>query len=170
MEHKIIYFLNNLTGSTGLVAFLATWLPVLAFTVFLVHLLFRNINFYGKIRFLAIPFLAAVFSRYIATEIIRFFYHRPRPYLVFEDIRVLIDKKSGSFPSGHMAFIFAFAAVLYLKDKRWGAVLFAVGIISGIGRIMAGAHYLTDILGGILIGLLIGWAIGIKWPQEKSHK
>lgn len=168
MEYKVIYFLNHLTNSAGLVLFLATWLPVLAFAVFLAHLLFRNINFYGKIRFLAAPFLAAVFSRYIITEIIRFFYYRPRPYLTFEDIRSLIDKNSGSFPSGHMAFIFAFAVALYVKDKKWGTILFAAGAVSGVGRIMAGVHFPTDILGGILIGVLTGWTIGAKWLQQKK--
>lgn len=157
MEHKIIYFLNHLTNSLGLISFLATWLPILTFAVFLAHLLFRKINFYGKIKILAAPLLIALFSRYIITEAIRFFYHRPRPYLMFEDVRGLIDKNSGSFPSGHMAFIFAFAGALYMKDKKWGTVFFIVGVVSGIGRIMAGVHFPTDILGGILIGLVIGW-------------
>src|SRR3989344_7465147 len=52
-------------------------------------------------------FSAGILSRFVFTEIIRFFYDRPRPFMVLENVRQMIfHESSGSFPSGHAAFSF----------------------------------------------------------------
>jgi membrane-associated phospholipid phosphatase len=75
---------------------------------------------------------------------------------------------SKSFPSGHetMAAIGFYSLVLlpytttYFNTKKWKALLIPLAIIGsgivGVGRLMAGAHYLSDVTIGstIAIGLL----------------
>ncbi|MFD4440410.1 phosphatase PAP2 family protein [Nocardia sp. NPDC058519] len=68
-----------------------------------------------------------------------------------------------SFPSGHaMSSLVCYGVVLLVFTPTWQAgarrtaTVFAVGIVIAIGvsRIALGAHYLTDVLGGWLLGTL----------------
>lgn len=101
-------------------------------------------------------FLAAVLARGIFTELIRYFYFRPRPFVVFSNIQALIDKNpaESSFPSGHAAFMFAIAFSVYLYNRKLGAILIAAALFLSFARIYVGVHYPTDILGGILVAVI----------------
>lgn len=83
---------------------------------------------------------------------------RPRPYAVYSNVtsfNVLVD--NASFPSLHVAVTFGFATALYLMRYRKLAVIcFLLGILIGVARIVAGVHYPTDILAGMIVGVLVG--------------
>ncbi len=102
--------------------------------------------------------LALILSRGILTEVIRYFYRHPRPFDAL-GIEALIPESGNSFPSGHAAFFFAIAGVLFLWDKRWGWIYLAFAVINGIARIFAGVHWPLDILGGAAAGILSAFAI-----------
>lgn len=162
MDPYLLYFLNNLVSHYGLsdkvVIFLAEKFYYIFFLAFFVYLFFTKIySRREKLKILLISFLSAAISRLIFTEAIRFFYHRPRPFIILADITALVEEKSYSFPSGHAAFVFAFAAAIYKYNKKWSAVFFIIGLINGIARIIAGVHYPSDILGGALLGILTGY-------------
>ncbi|VAW20276.1 hypothetical protein MNBD_ALPHA12-131 [hydrothermal vent metagenome] len=62
-----------------------------------------------------------------------------------------------SFPSGHTTVIFAFAALVSFFLPRFSGVrwwLFAAAMIVGVSRVLVGAHYPSDVFGGILAGTL----------------
>lgn len=103
-------------------------------------------------------FTAGILSRFIFTEIIRFFYFRPRPFMALEGVHQLIfHESSGSFPSGHAAFSFAVAAsTAYYYPKT--SILFFLGALAmGAGRVSAGVHWPSDILAGATVGILSAW-------------
>lgn len=84
---------------------------------------------------------------------------RPRPYLVVEDLTVLLPSPDGfSFPSGHTNAAFAFAAALCLtlpreyRPMKWAAVLAA--ILMGYSRLHVGVHFPSDVLGGVITGTM----------------
>lgn len=111
--------------------------------------------------------LAAVLSRGILTEAVRFFYDRPRPYeaLSFEP---LLTNGSGAFPSGHMAFLFALGVALFFYNRKWGAWFLALSALAGLARIAAGVHWPSDILGGAIIGIISGFlAWRLVWPNRQ---
>lgn len=62
------------------------------------------------------------------------------------------------FPSGHTAVTFCAAAVLviFYRAKATPAVL--VALLIGFSRIYLAEHYLTDVIGGMVIGTLCGVA------------
>lgn len=99
---------------------------------------------------------AAILSRGIITETIRYFFYSPRPFEALH-FASLIPESGSSFPSGHMTFYFALSAVIFFYNRRLGLWYFIVSLLVGIARIFVGVHWPSDIVGGILIGLLSGW-------------
>ena len=86
--------------------------------------------------------------------------NRPRP-AVGQILRVTEHPGSTSFPSGHLIFITISAAVLmlclgYRYLPRWArpigwAVVAGIVLAVGLDRIYVGAHWPSDVLGGVLI-------------------
>lgn len=113
-----------------------------------------------------VALISAIVARVIFVSIIRFFYEHPRPFMVFENIKQLINHDiSWSFPSGHASFYFALAAGVYLYNKKLGAAYLALAGLIGFARIAAGVHWPYDILGGIALG--VATALLIKFLIKK---
>lgn len=102
---------------------------------------------------------AAIFARLIITEIIRWLWLRPRPF-VGNQVNLLIPRDSaGSFPSGHAVFYFAIATIVYFYNKKIGIIFFVGSFLICLARVFCGVHWPSDILGGALIGIFSGWVI-----------
>ncbi len=109
----------------------------------------------------------------IVTQILKHIFGRPRPVLYngFElkslDI-IQFDSKWHSFPSGHTATIFAFIfcmTVLFPKIKN---ILITIAIIIASTRVIVGAHFISDIMGGILVAYLSSIFISKKLADKKK--
>jgi undecaprenyl-diphosphatase len=97
--------------------------------------------------------LSVILARGLITEIIRFFYSRPRPFVVLNISPLINHDITGSFPSGHMTFYFVLALTIFLLNKKRAWFFVAAVILMGLARIFVGVHWPTDILGGILIAI-----------------
>jgi undecaprenyl-diphosphatase len=62
-----------------------------------------------------------------------------------------------SWPSGHAAGVFAFAAFLWVVDRRWGAAAAVIATLVAMSRVALGVHYPTDVLSGACLGAAIGF-------------
>ena len=119
---------------------------------------------------LAVGAVSVFISRFIITEIIRYFYFVPRPFVNNPIVHQLIfHETSGSFPSGHAAIFFVLATVIFFFHKKWSILFFVGAILMGIARVMAGIHWPIDILGGAIIGILSAWLI-CKISQKIYNK
>lgn len=130
--------------------------------VFLLIFLFWPRTKAAKNRLMVIcAFISALFSRFFITEIIRFFYHRPRPYIVLESAQKIISESKDftSFPSGHATFFFALAAGVYFYNKKLGVFFFITAVLMGVARIFTGVHWTSDILAGAVVGMVVAWAV-----------
>ncbi len=102
--------------------------------------------------------LALIIGVLFGNLILKNAFARPRPFTqpgaVIDAARLLIKQPTDySFPSGHALASTNAAMVLFLNNKRWGALaLFGAALIS-FSRMYLFVHYPTDILGGIAIGL-----------------
>ena len=103
--------------------------------------------------------LAAVLARFGITELIRFFWERPRPFIENNVNLLLSHSATGSFPSGHAAFFFALSAVVYFYNKKTGFFFFLASFLISISRVFCGVHWPSDIIAGAAIGIFSGWII-----------
>jgi undecaprenyl-diphosphatase len=65
--------------------------------------------------------------------------------------------KYHSFPSGHTAASTAFFGVLIFANRRAGLALLPIPLLIAASRIYVAAHYLSDVVGAAIIGLLCAW-------------
>jgi membrane-associated phospholipid phosphatase len=65
-----------------------------------------------------------------------------------------------SFPSGHAARAALLAVLAVGLGPAWfGALLVVWAPLVCLARILTGMHYLSDVLAGILLGMLTGWLV-----------
>ncbi|MDO8575047.1 MAG: phosphatase PAP2 family protein [bacterium] len=168
---KIFYLFNNLAGKWPIfdtaIIFFADYFEYFVVAAFLLLLFFslREMSrrdtkwFYPeKLKVFWTVIISVILSRLIITEIIRFLYCRPRPFIVYA-VNQLVEENHCSFPSGHAAFFFALAMAIYFYNKKWGAWFFAAAILMTLARVVAGVHYPTDILAGAIIGISSAYAV-----------
>jgi undecaprenyl-diphosphatase len=119
-----------------------------------------NADFWRVIRVLVATLASSlILSRVIITEAIRYFYHRPRPFLAHNIVALINHSDSGSFPSGHMTLFFALSAVIYCYNRKLGWFFFIASMIMGVARIFCGVHYPLDIIGGAMVGIASTWIV-----------
>ena len=66
---------------------------------------------------------------------------------------------AASFPSGHATTAFACAAAFALFAPRWGVVFFLCALAVAIARVAVGAHYPSDVLGGMVLGVALTFGL-----------
>lgn len=111
---------------------------------------------------------------FILNRILKLIIARPRP----PRLRLVIEN-GYSFPSGHSMVSFAFYGFLIylinknLKNKKIKypliILLSLLILLIGISRIYLGVHYVTDVLGGYIIGLIY-LIVFIKILKKKKIK
>ena len=134
--------------------FFAEYIPYIISIAFL-WFVFSQHGWRQRIFFFSETVIAIILSRGLITEIIRFFYYSPRPFDTLH-FQSLIPESGSSIPSGHAAFFFALAMVIFFYNRRWGIWYFVITILISLARIFAGVHWPSDIIAGAVVGILSG--------------
>jgi membrane-associated phospholipid phosphatase len=82
-------------------------------------------------------------------------WHRPRPYEAHPGVYHLTHSHDPSFPSDHASAAFGIAWGIYVIDKSVGRIFLVVATLIAFGRMVVGAHYLTDILASLVISTIV---------------
>ena len=102
--------------------------------------------------------LEAVAWSAAVTQVLKVTVRRIRPYMYAEGSEQYAENPDSrqSFPSGHTAAAFALATSyfvtmdgMYDQQPYW---IFGAAAFVGVGRVLAGKHWVTDVLGGAVIG------------------
>lgn len=81
---------------------------------------------------------------------------RPRPCWRHPEVPMLLSiPKDYSFPSGHTLSSVACAVSLYYWNHRYGCLAFVVALLIITSRLYFFVHYPTDILAGIILGVVV---------------
>lgn len=134
-------------------------------------MLYRPTRRCGTAMLLAVA-LGALFTNVFLKVVIA----RPRPYAdensIFYQLWLLVGQhveSDKSFPSGHTTAAFSTMTALFLmgnKKYSWTAFIFA--FLMGLARIYLVVHFPSDVLGGIIVGLVagcLGALIAAKLPE-----
>lgn len=165
LDTSIFFWFNDFAGQSAtanlIIIFFAEYLAYILCAILLLYVLFHHHPLKEKIITGVSALLAGLIARFGFGSTIRFFWHRPRPFLSY-DVHKLISESSYSFPSGHSTFFFAFSTVVYFHNKKLGIFFYIATVCMTLARIMAGVHYPSDILAGMIIGTLCGWFVSKK--------
>lgn len=149
---------------TWLVEFIADYLIYLLIFALIYFLLFR-VNSRQRLYLFLFTTLSIIITRGIVTELVRFFYSRPRPFVEL-DLPVFGHAATGSLPSGHMAFLIPIALAVWYENRKLGSWLLGLTILIGAARVASGLHWPTDIIAGIALGGLVFFAMRKFLPKS----
>jgi undecaprenyl-diphosphatase len=117
--------------------------------------------------------LALLLSLILCNLLLKNLVARPRPYETLPWLRPLVPPLPDfSFPSGHACASCAAAAALAWSglSKKWAIPAFALALLISFSRLYVGVHYPSDVLGGLLLGLLCGyvaWRVDTRYNLEQ---
>ncbi len=165
VDKEITLFLNLLRTSIIhnffiLIGFLSDWY----FLLIIFSLLFLL-----KKKELLFPFWASFFITGLLAALSKYIIQRPRPFEVLNlGVTHTFSSWNSSFPSWHAASIFLILPFLYLSFPKFKWLWIFLGSIIAFSRIYIGVHYLSDVFGGIILGLGISYSIiflkkKLKW-------
>jgi undecaprenyl-diphosphatase len=133
------------------------------------YLIFSQKDWRKRYRDFLFVALTAILSRGLFTEIIRFFYNHPRPFVALGFNPLVTKDITPSFPSGHAAFYFALVIpVFYLISRKWGWYLLGGAFLLGLARIFVGVHWPLDILGSLLVAAASFYIVKILFKKIRS--
>jgi undecaprenyl-diphosphatase len=75
-----------------------------------------------------------------------------------------LSSKYHAFPSGHTSSSTAFFGVLLFANVRIAALLAALPLLIAFSRLYVGAHHLSDVVAGLLVGMAVA-ALVARWPK-----
>ncbi|MGA8020888.1 MAG: VTT domain-containing protein [Desulfobacterales bacterium] len=154
---------NAFVAITELVdSFVNIFLSCAVLAVLLIKRCFRTATFWAL----------TVLGGLLGVQVLKWLIHLPRPVAIYH------GASAYGFPSGHATMsviLYGFLAILLARGLagawRWGlfSTVIMISFVIGISRLYLGAHWLSDVLGGLLVGTswvaLLGIAY-LKGPAE----
>ena len=114
--------------------------------------------------------LASIAASGIAVDLLKIVFGRTRPKLLFADgtydfgwLGFAADY--WSFPSGHTAVVAALATALWCLWPRHVLFYIVLGCIVAASRVVTGAHYLSDVVVGGFIAVLVTRAVAVGFAR-----
>lgn len=164
IEERLFRDINAMAGKVQLIDFAMIGIssPV-TWTVVGVLVLISSIVF--KHRQLLTIFFAALVSLGLADlvsfRVVKQLVARERPCRIMEDVHLVLDQCGGSygFTSNHAANAFAVWAIVALgfgARSYTSALVISLASLVAISRVYLGVHFVGDIVGGAILGMMIG--------------
>lgn len=144
---KIMVFFTTL-GGIGII-----WIVLILFL--LINKRTRKMGF--------LVMVALILEAVLCSGVLKFLFHRTRPCDINTSVHLLVRRpKDYSFPSGHTGAAFAvISGLIAAGDHKYWKIMLPIGIIIAFSRLYLYVHFPTDVLGGLVLGILCG-ILGVK--------
>lgn len=130
------------------------FLPPIMFVsygILIVFMFFSDIKIFARITLSPLTVFAIV-------TFFRKIFNRPRPYEKFATTSVFGKNKKGeSMPSRHTACAFIIAMAFMYVSIPLGIAYLIISTLIMISRVLAGVHFISDVIAGMAISLLYGY-------------
>lgn len=164
IEERLFREINAMAGKVQLIDLTMiaisssfTWM-ILGVLVLICSIVFKN-------RKLLTVFLAALVALSLADlvsfRVVKQLVARERPCRMMEDVHLVLGQCGGSygFTSNHAANAFAVWAIVALgfgARSYTSALVISLASLVAISRVYLGVHFVGDIVGGAVLGMMIG--------------
>ena len=164
LDHQVLLGLGNIVGKYLL---LDKFMIVLsAYGPYLFELTLVIMWFSGRSESMRLAnrkrALYAFFSAIIAMTInlmLGSLFFRVRPFLNGESKLLYPSATDSSFPSDHAAGGGSISTSIFFGKRLLGGCMLAFALLVAISRVYVGAHYPSDVITGLLIGVLSAWLV-----------
>jgi undecaprenyl-diphosphatase len=109
---------------------------------------------------------ALILSWGVCVQLIAFCFPKKRPYQEFGFIPLAgkglfsrIDTRYDAFPSGHTTALITLTLVAWLFSPPLALLSLVLAFITATCRVLLGYHYISDILGGVMIAGVVVFAL-----------
>lgn len=130
------------------------FLPFIMFAsygILIVFMFYSDIKIFARITLSPLTVFAIV-------TFFRKIFNRPRPYEKFATTSVFGKNKKGeSMPSRHTACAFIIAMAFMYVSIPLGIAYLIISALIMISRVLAGVHFISDVIAGMAISLLYGY-------------
>ena len=163
-DYFLFRAMNDLAGQSKildwLVIFFADYSQYLLGAAALIFLFYPKKDRTKNWEMMELALISAIIARFIIKPIIVLIWSRLRPFAVLSDAHQLVSVSTfdnwQSFPSGHALFFFGASTIIYAYNKELGIFFYGISFFMAISRVIAGVHWLSDIIFGAAIGMIIG--------------
>ncbi|MCE1164861.1 MAG: phosphatase PAP2 family protein [Bacteroidetes bacterium] len=117
----------------------------------------------GRVAGILVLFLVLITDQ-VSSNLVKHLIERARPCSVLPNVHLLVGcTGSFSFPSSHAVNNFAGAVFFSHFYPRYTAAFYTAAILMALSRVFCGVHYPSDILGGMMIGIILGFLFIKAW-------
>ena len=100
-------------------------------------------------------FVTALLS-WVISQMLKNLLPSARPYALNGGAPLtLTTPLDGAFPSAHAAVAFGLATTIWFHNRKLGVFYLTLAFLVSAGRVLANVHYILDILGGSLLGMMV---------------
>jgi membrane-associated phospholipid phosphatase len=162
METDINFALQQMGPALAVVMHVLSFLGSEDFFLLLVPFIFWCVDsgFGARLLFLVVT------SDFV-NGLLKWAFHLPRPYWVDSRIQALESELNYGLPSGHTQSATVGWGYLAVRVNRWWMWLIAALVIVGVAtaRVALGMHFLGDVIGGLIAGLIVLVAFVLIEPR-----
>lgn len=115
-------------------------------------------NIIDSTRLMSIDMLITLIAATLIGQVtIKTLVRRKRPCHTYQEVELLIPTPSDlSFPSGHTMSSFACSTVMMFYNPLFGLIGYIYASLTAISRLYLFVHYLSDVLCGMVFGIIVG--------------
>ncbi len=155
LDERILFFFQSIRCEP-LTLFFSLFIKLEFWDIIAVLLI---VYFYLKDKKLKIPVISYVLAwngAFFFFNILKDYFHRPRPFLTVKGLTAVITPHGFSMPSGHATMAMAMVIVLGYHFPKARIMILMMGLLMGLSRLYLGVHYPSDVMVGFLLGALVG--------------